>query len=150
MTLLESIFNHLVLPQKLPGQQDINIEEIEINVLTRLIDACRALGEAAGPELVEAWSTLGRSLRVCLDLNLGHLDRPFYFVLGETNVSGPKNRGLARGWQGGRQGNSKLLIGQKTSAYHRLFGQRLTICKKNLRFLRSFYHFVYYPRDPCC
>ena len=75
MTLLESVFNHLVLPQKLPRQQDIDSEEIEINVLTRLIDACRALGEAAGPELVEAWSTLGRSLRVCLDLNLGRLEK---------------------------------------------------------------------------
>jgi hypothetical protein len=75
MALLESVFNHLVLPQKLPRQQDINIEEIEINVLTRLLDACDTLGEAAGPGLVEAWMTLGRSLRVCLDLNLGRLEK---------------------------------------------------------------------------
>jgi hypothetical protein len=54
MTLLESVFNHVVRPPKLPGQRDVDIEDVEVDILTRLIDACRMLGNLAGEELAES------------------------------------------------------------------------------------------------
>jgi hypothetical protein len=56
MALLESVFNHLVLPPKLPGQQDRDIEGIEQSILTRLIRACDTLGKSTGQQFL-LWLT---------------------------------------------------------------------------------------------
>ena len=75
MALLESVFNHLVLPAKLPRQRDIDIEGIEHNILNRLISACDTLGKLTGQEFAETWASVGYSLRVCLNNNRGRLER---------------------------------------------------------------------------
>ena len=75
MTLFESIFNHLVLPPKLPGQQDIDIEGIEQSILTRLIRACDTLGKFTGQQLGETWASVRHALRVCLKINPGCLEK---------------------------------------------------------------------------
>ncbi|MAD87210.1 MAG: hypothetical protein CL912_29985 [Deltaproteobacteria bacterium] len=75
MALLESVFNHLVLPPKLPGQQDRDIEVVEQNILTRLIRACDSLGELTGQQFAGTWAPVGHSLRVCLNTNLGRLEK---------------------------------------------------------------------------
>ncbi len=75
MTMLESVFNHLVLPPKLPGQRDVDIEGIEHNILNRLIRACDTLGKLTGQEFAETWNSVGNSLRVCLNTNTGRLER---------------------------------------------------------------------------
>jgi hypothetical protein len=75
MALLDSVFNHLVLPPKLPGQQDRDIEGIEQNILTRLIRACDTLGELTTQQFAGAWASVGHSLRVCLNTNLGRLEK---------------------------------------------------------------------------
>jgi hypothetical protein len=75
MAFLESVFNHLVLPPKLPGQRDIDTEGIEHNILNRLIRACDTLGWLTGQEFAETWTSVGNSLRVCLSTNTGRLER---------------------------------------------------------------------------
>lgn len=75
LNLLESVFNHVVLPPKLPGQRDVNIKDLEFVILTRLIDACRTLGKLSGDELAGTWLTVGNSLCVCRNLNSGRLER---------------------------------------------------------------------------
>jgi hypothetical protein len=69
MALLESLFNHLVLPPKLPGQQDTDTERINENILTRLIHSCDTLGKLAGQEFADAWASIRHSLRLCLHLH---------------------------------------------------------------------------------
>ncbi len=73
--MLESVFNHLVLPPKLPGQQDTDIEGIEKCVLTRLINACDTLGKFSGQQLEETWVSVRYSLCTCLNINPGHLEK---------------------------------------------------------------------------
>jgi hypothetical protein len=75
MALLESAFNHLVLPPKLPGQRDIDIESIERSILTRLIHACDTLGKLTGQQFAETWASVLRSLHVCLNVNSGRLEK---------------------------------------------------------------------------
>ncbi|OCK76192.1 hypothetical protein K432DRAFT_428888 [Lepidopterella palustris CBS 459.81] len=75
MALLESVFNHLVLPPKLPGQLDKDVEGIEHSILTRLIRACDTLGKLAGQEFAETWTSIRHSLRVCPNVNQGRLDK---------------------------------------------------------------------------
>ena len=75
MALLESVFNHLVLPPKLPGQQDIDVEGIEQSILTRLIRACDILGKFTGQQFAETWGSVRHSLRVCLKINPGRLEK---------------------------------------------------------------------------
>jgi hypothetical protein len=75
MALLESLFNHLVLPPKLPGQQDTDTELINENILTRLIHACNTLGNITGQEFADTWASIGHSLRLCLHLNQGRLEK---------------------------------------------------------------------------
>ena len=64
MASLESIFNHVVLPPKLPGQQDSDIDDVNHAVLARLIRACDTLAQLPG-----------HSLRLCHRLNQGRLEK---------------------------------------------------------------------------
>ncbi len=75
MALLESVFNHLVLPPKLPGQQDRDIEAIEQNILTRLIRACDTLSGLTNQQFAGTWASVSHSLHLCLNINLGRLDK---------------------------------------------------------------------------
>ncbi|KAH7323576.1 hypothetical protein BKA65DRAFT_511056 [Rhexocercosporidium sp. MPI-PUGE-AT-0058] len=76
MALLESVFNHLVLPPKLPGHRDIDLEGIQNNILARLIHACDTLRKFADPVSGDTWIAVQHSLRICLDLNSsGRLDK---------------------------------------------------------------------------
>lgn len=73
--LLESVFNHLVLPPKLPGCQDADIEGIERDILSRLLHTCESLGTLSTQETEETWHSVRRQLVVCLDLHRGSFDR---------------------------------------------------------------------------
>ena len=75
MTLLESVFNHLVLPPKVPGQLDTDTECIERSILTRLLHACDTIGKLTDQNYAETWASILRSLRVCLNVNQGRLDK---------------------------------------------------------------------------
>jgi len=75
MALLESLFNHLVLPPKLPGQQDTDIERINENILTRLIHACNTLRKLTGQEFADTWASISHSLRICLYLHQRRLEK---------------------------------------------------------------------------
>jgi hypothetical protein len=73
--LLEAVFNHLVLPPKLPERQDTDIESIQQSILSRLIRACETLEQSTGNEFRDTWTSVRRSLLVCRDTNLGHLEK---------------------------------------------------------------------------
>ncbi|KAH8589073.1 hypothetical protein B0O99DRAFT_523793 [Bisporella sp. PMI_857] len=75
MALLESVFNHLVLPPRLPGHRDIDFEVIEQSILTRLIRACDTLGQLTGQQFKETWASVRYSLRICLNINPGRLEK---------------------------------------------------------------------------
>jgi hypothetical protein len=72
-SFFESVFNHLVLPPKLPDCQDGDeelakpdiMEWIGTEILTYLLTACATLREGTSEHLSEAWSSLESSLRVC-------------------------------------------------------------------------------------
>lgn len=65
MATIEPVFNHLVLPVKLPGHQDKDPEVVSGAILSRLLNACVALGQLAGDEWVETLETVQRSLSRC-------------------------------------------------------------------------------------
>lgn len=75
MNMLESVFNHLVLPPKLPGQPDTDTPGIEHSILTRLIRACDTLDKLAGQGFAETWAPISNSLCTCLNLNRGRLEK---------------------------------------------------------------------------
>ncbi|KAI0122664.1 hypothetical protein F4814DRAFT_217495 [Daldinia grandis] len=59
MNLLQAVFNHLVLPPRLPGSQDPDIGAVSTSVLTRITLACDILISRVGPP----WSGPYQSLR---------------------------------------------------------------------------------------
>lgn len=75
MALLESVFNHLVLPPKLPGHRDTDIEGVEKCILNRLIHACGTLGQLADQSLDGIWSSTRESLLNCMDVNTCRLEK---------------------------------------------------------------------------
>jgi hypothetical protein len=75
MDLLESVFNHLVLPPKLPGHRDTDYEDIEQSILTRLIRACDTLNKFTDQSVGEALASIRYSLRICLNINTGCLEK---------------------------------------------------------------------------
>ncbi|KAH8590942.1 hypothetical protein B0O99DRAFT_690999 [Bisporella sp. PMI_857] len=75
MALLESVFNHLVLPPKLPGQRDTDLGGVEQSILARLMRTCGALENLTGEKFSETWASVRYSLRICLNLNRGRLEK---------------------------------------------------------------------------
>jgi hypothetical protein len=71
MDLVHSVYNHLVLPPKLPGHEDDAIQAVSQNVLTRLIDACNRLISLTPQPLADGFRTLQSSLVACQEINGG-------------------------------------------------------------------------------
>ncbi|KAK3353831.1 hypothetical protein B0T25DRAFT_632188 [Lasiosphaeria hispida] len=74
-SLLESVFNHVVLPPKLPGCRDSNGRAVEDNLLARLLGACEALSTLPGQGAQSCWEFVRQQLLICLDLHRCRLDR---------------------------------------------------------------------------
>lgn len=72
---LEGVFNHLVLPPKLPGGQDPHLDEEAQDFVTRLVAAVVTLDKATNEAYTEPLSSLCQSLRLCGKLNRGSLDK---------------------------------------------------------------------------
>ncbi|KAI3400394.1 hypothetical protein diail_3411 [Diaporthe ilicicola] len=72
---LEGIFNHLVLPPKLPGGQDPHLDKETQEFVGRLVTAIETLDKATNELYTEPLSCLRRSLDVSGRLNRGSLDR---------------------------------------------------------------------------
>ncbi|KAK8093106.1 uncharacterized protein PG998_014507 [Apiospora kogelbergensis] len=72
---LATIFEHLVLPVKLPGQQEENLEAIESDIVERMSRACKSLAEHTRPEYTAVWDSVRHTLHTCVDVNRGFLDR---------------------------------------------------------------------------
>ncbi|KAK8065728.1 hypothetical protein PG997_012475 [Apiospora hydei] len=75
MASLEAVYNHLVLPPKVPGGQDSDLDSIQNDILRRLLEACHCLRNITGPELEGTWEAVAKSLKVCQQLNQGRLDK---------------------------------------------------------------------------
>ena len=68
---LENVFNHLVLPPKLPGHEDADIHGTSVELLTRLIHATSTLARLAELEKSTNWGSLRDCLHRCLDFQNG-------------------------------------------------------------------------------
>lgn len=76
MASLAEVFNHLVLPPKLPGKEDTNIQRTNESVLARLMDATNTIGKLTNLEEPTIWCAIRRSLARCGSLHaLGRLDK---------------------------------------------------------------------------
>lgn len=73
--MMEGLFNHLVLPPKLPGKQDNTEGELPQEFVKYLLKSVTTLASVAPPNYRDALSVLQQSLRVCGELNHGRLDR---------------------------------------------------------------------------
>ena len=74
-SLLESVFNHVVLPPKLPGCRDPNDQAVGDNLQTRLLGACEALRALPGQRAHRCWRFVRQQLLICLDLHRCRFDR---------------------------------------------------------------------------
>ncbi|KAI0880451.1 uncharacterized protein GGS22DRAFT_84023 [Annulohypoxylon maeteangense] len=69
--VLESLFNHIALPVKLPQESDSSIDEIERALVDRLTVAANLMRDAQDPAYWRIWDSLRRSLQICKALNIG-------------------------------------------------------------------------------
>ncbi len=70
-SLLESLFHHVVLPPRLPGKRETNIDAIERAIMDRLLTAIRTLRDFMSDKCPDQWGSLCRSLQICTALNAG-------------------------------------------------------------------------------
>lgn len=66
---LELTFNHVVLPPKLPGEQDSKVEDIERELLTRLLRATKTMESCARDDDLPIWQNIGKTLQTCGPVN---------------------------------------------------------------------------------
>lgn len=69
--ILELAFNHIVLPPKLPGKQDSNIEDVDQKLLSLLLRATNAMKSCAGDDDLFIWQSIEKVLRTCGLVNEG-------------------------------------------------------------------------------
>lgn len=70
-SLLESLFNHVALPPRLPGKEDGKIDLIGTALTERLLIASQTLRDVSRNEYYEEWDCVRRSLLICKSLNAG-------------------------------------------------------------------------------
>jgi hypothetical protein len=68
---LESLFNHIALPPRLPGRQDIRLDRVERGLVERLLDASINLSSLPRNDFIDEWESLRRSLETCRRVNSG-------------------------------------------------------------------------------
>jgi hypothetical protein len=68
--LLESLYNHITLPPKLPGQKDANLRDIEKALTSRLLTAVTTLQDQKN-ESAGIWRFLERTLDLSSVVNEG-------------------------------------------------------------------------------
>jgi hypothetical protein len=80
-----TVFHHLALPQRLPGAEEANIDEVEATIAGRLVAACRLmfattttfhpnLASGPGPGRLtasDAWDTIDRAISASHSVNKG-------------------------------------------------------------------------------
>ena len=69
MDLVPSVYNHLVLPPKLPGREEGTTLELSQNVLARLIDGCQRLVSLTPHTLSKTFKGLYNALLACREIN---------------------------------------------------------------------------------
>ncbi|KAI1434570.1 hypothetical protein GGR50DRAFT_391374 [Xylaria sp. CBS 124048] len=75
MDLLDAVYNHLVLPPRVPGAQDADIESVSECVLARFIHACESIIPLVGSPWSEAYQSVRFSLEACRVLSSGRLEK---------------------------------------------------------------------------
>ena len=68
---LEAVFNHIVLPPRLPSKQDVQLHKVENALTDRLLNASRVLRDHINVEYDDQWSCIRRSLQTCKAVNVG-------------------------------------------------------------------------------
>lgn len=62
--ILALVFNHLVLPPQLPGQDDDSAEDVERDLTRRMTDAVKILRSNSGSDTAAVWQSIEESLQV--------------------------------------------------------------------------------------
>ncbi|KAI0530401.1 hypothetical protein GGR58DRAFT_493547 [Xylaria digitata] len=75
MDLLSAVYNHVVLPPRLPDGQGPRIEAVSHDVLSRMARACKVLDELVDSPWSKVFQSLSVSLNMCAALNLGRLEK---------------------------------------------------------------------------
>ncbi|KAL6701246.1 hypothetical protein J3F84DRAFT_391848 [Trichoderma pleuroticola] len=75
MASLKPLIDHAVLPPKLPGKREEDYEALSHQLLKRFLHACETVESLASPPFADAFRSLSESLRACMNLNRGCLDR---------------------------------------------------------------------------
>jgi hypothetical protein len=75
MASVEAVFNHLVLPPKLPDRQDADIRAVEDQILSRLVKTCSDLRLKADEETGIAVNNLFHSFEICGHINQERLEK---------------------------------------------------------------------------
>ena len=68
---LQSLFNHIALPAKLPQRQEYGIDDIEHALVDHLISAAKGMRDCQEGEYYRIWESLRRTLESCKSLNIG-------------------------------------------------------------------------------
>ena len=66
---MESVYNHVVLPPRLPSRQDIHLRDTEHDLMKRLVRSCRILRDKFEGEHYALWDTIRRSLETASRVN---------------------------------------------------------------------------------
>lgn len=71
-SFLESLVNHVALPQKIPGKQDSWIDKIEHELLDRLLDSTRTLRDLTEGDVSHRWERVRLIIQNCKASNAGN------------------------------------------------------------------------------
>jgi hypothetical protein len=75
-SMIESVFNHVVLPPRLPGRQEADLDNVTLALTQYLVDASRRMGILLNGQFGSEWDSVRRLLECSRLLNLrGRLDR---------------------------------------------------------------------------
>ncbi|KAK7426297.1 hypothetical protein QQZ08_007198 [Neonectria magnoliae] len=75
LSVSDALYNHLVLPPRLPHRQDPNVVDIENELLERVLGSARHMRNLPKNEFGPIWDAVGRSIQATKAINFrGHID----------------------------------------------------------------------------
>lgn len=66
---MESIYNHMVLPPRLPSRLDSKLRDTEHGLMARLVSSCRVVRDNSDDSFYARWDTIRRSLETARRVN---------------------------------------------------------------------------------
>jgi hypothetical protein len=70
--ILDALYNHLILPPRLPAKEDGKVDQVEFQLMSRLLNTAHLVRDQTRHIYASQYDVIVRSLKSCCNMNANH------------------------------------------------------------------------------